>query len=91
MIFFEYASLVLKIIIICLSYQTVATMYLRINRVAKDIKESNGGNSYTYTKVKNLLRGIKGQATKKEIQQLRKFLKNDFHEIDAVLAKLENE
>lgn len=66
-------------------------MYLRINRVAKDIKESNGGNSYTYTKVKNLLRGIKGQATKKEIQQLRKFLKNDFHEIDAVLAKLENE
>ena len=66
-------------------------MYLRINRVAQDIKNSNGGNSYTYTKVKNLLRGVKGHATKKEIQQLRKFLKNDFCAIDAVLHKLENE
>lgn len=66
-------------------------MYLRITSVAEGIKKSNGGNSYTYTKVKNMLRGIKGHATKKEIQQLRRLLKSDFREIDEVLEKLENE
>lgn len=65
-------------------------MYLNVNRISKDMQKE-GGNSYTYTKVSNLLSGFKGAATKKEIQQLRKLIKNEFFRVDTVLSKLENE
>jgi hypothetical protein len=66
-------------------------MYIRIRKVAKDLKEMNGGTSYTYTKVKNIFHGFKGTASKKEIQQIRKLLKADFTQIDNILAKLEEQ
>lgn len=66
------------------------TMYLNVNKISKDMQKE-GGNSYTYTKISNLLYGFKGAATKKEIQYLRKLLKNEFSRVDTVLAKLENE
>lgn len=65
-------------------------MYLNINRIAKDLREANGGNSYTYIKISNLLSGFKGQSTKKEVQQLRRLLNKEFLRIDAILAKLED-
>lgn len=66
-------------------------MYINVNKVAKDIREQNGGNSYTYTKVSNLLSGFKGSATKKEIQHLRRLLKSELTRIDNMLATLENQ
>lgn len=47
-------------------------------------------NQYTYTRVKNLFNGIKGNTKKSDIQLLRKVLKKQFDLIDAGLAKLEN-
>jgi hypothetical protein len=66
-------------------------MYINVNKVANDVKEMNGGNSYTYTKVNNLLSGFRGKATKREIQQIRKLINAEFSRIDNMLAKLENE
>lgn len=67
------------------------TMY-NISKVASAVrKENGGGNSYTYTKVNNLLSGFKGNATKKEIQHLRKLLKAYATSVDNTLASLENQ
>ncbi len=66
-------------------------MYINVNKIAKDIREQNGGNSYTYTKVSNLLAGFKGTATKKEIQQVRKLITTELTRIDKMLLRLENE
>lgn len=66
-------------------------MYINVNKIAKDIREQNGGNSYTYTKVSNLLSGFKGTSTKKEIQHLRKMINEELTRIDKVLLKLEKE
>ncbi len=66
-------------------------MYINVNKVAKDVRDLNGGNSYTYTKVNNLLSGFKGKATKKEIQQVRRLIITELSRIDKMLSKLENE
>jgi len=55
------------------------------------IKDLIFGNHYSYTRIKNLLLGLKGNSTKKEIQQVRKVLKQEWMEIDSKLEKLENE
>lgn len=48
-------------------------------------------NHYTYMRVKNLLKGFRGKATKKEIQQVRKIIQRELTTADETLAKLENE
>lgn len=48
-------------------------------------------NHYTYIRVKNMLSGLKGKSSKKDIQEVRKIVKREFNQIDTVLAKLENE
>lgn len=50
-----------------------------------------GANSYSYTKIKNLLNGIKGNASKQEIKQLRHVLKVAVSETDNTLKSLEND
>lgn len=64
---------------------------LNVNQVTKNIREQNGGTTYTYTKVSNLLAGFKGSATTREIQQLRKVIKAELMRIDNLLSKLERE
>lgn len=66
-------------------------MYLNINKISKDLQKVSGGNSYTYTKVSNLLSGIKGNSTPKEIQSLRRLIQKELSRVDTVLSKLENE
>lgn len=66
-------------------------MYINISRVVKDMRTHHGGTSYTYTVVSNLLSGFKGNATKKDIQALRKLIKEELTRIDKNLQKLENE
>lgn len=83
--------LILKIFPYVYGHETIANMYINVNRVAKDIREMNGGNSYTYTKVANLLSGFKGAATKKEIHQLRKLMTAEFSRIDKILSDLEQQ
>lgn len=51
----------------------------------------SGGNSYTYTKVSNLLSGSRGRASKKEIKQVRSIIKEQLNAIDKQLAAFENE
>jgi len=50
-----------------------------------------GGNHYSYTRIKNLLMGLKGNSSKKDIQQVRKLLKQEWVEVDNTLEKLENQ
>jgi hypothetical protein len=48
-------------------------------------------NHYTYIRVKNLLSGLKGRSSKKDIQQLRRLINKELTAIDNTLHKLENE
>lgn len=66
-------------------------MVINISHLANLYTKKYGSTSYSYTKIRNLLSGVKGNATKKEIQQLRQVLKAAVTETDSVLAKLENQ
>lgn len=48
-------------------------------------------NHYTYIRVKNMLQGLKGKSSKKDIQEVRKIVNRELTLIDKILAKLENE
>jgi hypothetical protein len=63
-----------------------------IINVTKVVLRMGGAqNHYTYMRVQNLLRGLKGKSTKKEIQQLRKFIEKELTQVVTNLQKLENE
>lgn len=64
---------------------------MSIYNISAIVNKLPSGNHYTYTRVRNLLLGLKGNSSKKEIQHLRRILKNSWMEIDTVLEKLENE
>lgn len=48
-------------------------------------------NHYTYMRVKNMLNGLKGKSSKKEIQQVRKIIQTELTTVVEKLSKLENE
>ena len=48
-------------------------------------------NHYSYIRVKNMLQGLRGKSTKRDIQQVRKILQRELQHCDAVLEKLENQ
>jgi len=52
---------------------------------------SNGAEGYNHKKLVDLLSGIKGNFAKKDIQLVRKTLKNEMGKVDNMLSKLENE
>lgn len=62
-----------------------------IINVSKLVELMDNGNHYSYTRVKNLLRGFRGNSTKEDVQHLRKVLKEEHRSVDIVLAKIENE
>lgn len=64
---------------------------MSIINVNKVVSMMSGGNSYTYTKVSNLLSGSRGRASKKEIKQVRSIIKEQLNAIDKQLAAFENE
>jgi hypothetical protein len=61
---------------------------ININKLAGMMSDKN---HYTYNRVKNMLNGLKGKSSKKDIQQVRKIIQREFTEIDNVLAKLSEE
>lgn len=61
---------------------------ININRVVTLMGDRD---HYTYTRVKNLLKGLKGRSSKKDIQQVRKIIQKELTAIDNTLAKLEND
>jgi hypothetical protein len=64
---------------------------MSIINVTKLVSLMGEPNHYSYTRIKNLLSGLKGKTSKKEIQQVRKLIKDQFSTIDKQLASLENE
>lgn len=48
-------------------------------------------NHYSYTRIKNMFRGMRGNSKKKDIQEVRKILHNSFKTYDKILASLEKE
>lgn len=63
-------------------------MIFNISAILKKMPDQNW---YSYTRIKNLLMGLKGNSTKKQIQQLRKVIAQEATEVDKILSKLENE
>lgn len=61
---------------------------ININRVVTLMRDQD---HYTYTRVKNLLKGLKGRSTKKDIQQVRKIINQELTAIDKTLADLEKQ
>lgn len=61
---------------------------ININRVVTLMGDRD---HYTYTRVKNLLKGLKGRSSKKDIQQVRKIIQKELTAIDNTLARLEND
>jgi len=64
---------------------------MTILNVSQIVQMMGGKNQYSYTRVKNLLMGLKGRSSKKEIQAIRKIIQRELSEVDSKLAKLENE
>lgn len=66
-------------------------MIINVSRLFDIYRSKHGGNSYSRVKIRSLLNGNRGGASKKEIQQLRQILKNELSDTDKKLAHLENE
>lgn len=62
-----------------------------IINVKQLVERLDDKNHYTYMRVRNMLSGLKGKSTKKEIQQVRKLIKSELTLVDNILSKLENE
>lgn len=48
-------------------------------------------NHYTYIRVKNMLLGLKGKSSKKDIQRVRRLIQMELTAVDKTLEELENE
>lgn len=62
-------------------------MYLNLKKLSDDL----GWNTYGRNRLTNLLRGIKGTTSNKEIQQVRKAIRKAMTEIDTTLENLEKQ
>jgi len=61
---------------------------INVNKLAGLVGDKN---HYTYIRVKNMLQGLKGKSSKKDIQEVRRIIQRELTQIDKTLAKLENE
>lgn len=61
---------------------------INVNKLVDLIDDKN---HYTYIRVRNMLSGLKGKSSKKEIQQLRRIIQRELTAIDNTLQKLENQ
>lgn len=57
--------------------------------LADEYKRRHTGNTYTYVKIKNLLKGDKGSLSKLEIRRVRQILKESLTTTDNALKQLE--
>lgn len=57
--------------------------------LADEYIKRHTGNTYTYVKIKNLLKGNKGTFTKQEIRHVRQILKESLSSTDNALKQLE--
>lgn len=48
-------------------------------------------NHYTYIRVKNMLHGLKGKSSKKDIQQVRRIIQKELTLINRTLSKMEGD
>lgn len=58
-------------------------------QLADEYMRRHSGNTYTYVKIKNLLKGDKGSFTKQEIRSVRQILKEYLTTTDKALKQLE--
>lgn len=65
-------------------------MIINANELLRTIKAS-GAEGYNHKKLCDLLYGIKGQFSKRDIQLVRKTIKDCLTNTDKLLQKLENE
>lgn len=66
-------------------------MFLNVSKVAAAMAKRHGGNTYTYRRVKSLLNGVQCNVKKKEIQWLRRLIREDLTQIDNQLSQLEKD
>jgi hypothetical protein len=64
---------------------------MSIINVNKLVNMMGDRNHYTYMRVTNMLKGLKGNSSKKDIQQVRKLIQREFSTIDTLLGDLENQ
>lgn len=64
---------------------------INISKLVQALGKETGGNSYSYLRITNLLNGIKGNSTRKDIQQIRRILSKELTSVDRTLEKLENQ
>ena len=62
-----------------------------IYNIAAIAQKFNDKGFYTYTRIKNLMMGMRGHSKKKDVQELRKILREEWQSTDAQLSKLEKE
>jgi len=60
-----------------------AMSIININKLVEKV----GKNHYSYTRISNMFRGLKGRSTNKEIQQVRNIVKD---ELESILDVLDN-
>lgn len=61
---------------------------INVNKLVDMIGDKN---HYTYMRVKNMLKGLRGKSSKKEIQQVRKLIEKELTTTVEQLQKLENQ
>jgi hypothetical protein len=70
----------------CHEQSQILTM--SIININKLVEKAGGKNHYSYIRVRNMLNGMKGRSTDKEIQQVRKILKDELSQLINTLDNL---
>lgn len=61
---------------------------ININKLTEAVGDDN---HYSYVRITNMLRGLKGRSTKKDIQAVRRVIERELTEAVIILKKLEDE
>lgn len=62
-----------------------------IINISKLVELMGANDHYSYKRVKNMLSGLKGRSSVKEIQRVRKIIRQQLTEIDNTLERLEKQ
>ena len=63
---------------------------LNVNHLLRELNKLGLG-PFSHKDVNDLLSGVKGKFTKKDIKQVRRLINNSIRGVDGILNKLENE
>lgn len=63
---------------------------INVNALVHVISENGHTNHYSYVRVKNMLLGLKGKSTRKEIQSVRRIVEKELTKVVSVLKELED-